>query len=356
MAIPASGYDSATISNPDSALTDFTLMIDLSTMSADWWSAVDTADGTKGRASKSDGTTELAVDWIDFDDGGETGWLRVKYSGSLASSGTQIVRVYPPMAANDSVAANATYGSDNAYDSNWKAYYPFGSGNDRTANGYDLTSVGSPPSGILKGLQSTDYDGSSQHAYNAVLDFEGWAELSIFSWVDFDVSVATNTVCGQWGGTTGAQTALLTIQSSNVVLAGIRAASNGFPTSTGTISDNTEAFVGVTHTTGAQKTYINGGADGSASATGNISASAGYNFGIGAEAVEGSPSNRFNGELNNISVHDILRSIDWITEEYDQTNDNAIFWGTWTWTAVVGGVNRIPIIDHHNRMMAIMGS
>ena len=64
MAIPSSGYGIATISNPDSALTDFTLMIDLSRMSASWWADAEDTDATRGRASKNDGTTELATDWI----------------------------------------------------------------------------------------------------------------------------------------------------------------------------------------------------------------------------------------------------------------------------------------------------
>ena len=103
MALPATGYGTATISNPDGALTDFTLMIDLSRMHASWWAAVDTADGTKGRAAKSD-DTELATDWIDFNDSLETGWLRVKYTGTLSASGTQTIKIFPPVAANSSTA------------------------------------------------------------------------------------------------------------------------------------------------------------------------------------------------------------------------------------------------------------
>src|SRR6056297_96504 len=93
-------YATATVTNPSSALTDFTLIIDLSTLPQDWWDAVTSSDGTKGRASKGDGTTELACDWIDFDDTAETGLLRVLWSGTLASTGTQEVRIYPPLSGN----------------------------------------------------------------------------------------------------------------------------------------------------------------------------------------------------------------------------------------------------------------
>lgn len=86
--IPASNYATATITNPSSSLTDFSLMVDLSRMPANWWSAVNTSDGTKGRAAKNDGT-ELATDWINFNNIAHTGWLRVKWAGTLANSGSQ---------------------------------------------------------------------------------------------------------------------------------------------------------------------------------------------------------------------------------------------------------------------------
>ena len=75
MTLPATMYSKNTIPNPTSALTNFSVMIDLANMGADWWTANGTeADGTKGRAAKDDGT-ELATDWIDFDHAAETGWV-----------------------------------------------------------------------------------------------------------------------------------------------------------------------------------------------------------------------------------------------------------------------------------------
>src|SRR6056297_1214654 len=127
----------ATVTNPTSALTDFTLIVDLSTMPASWWSAVSTSDGTRGRVYKGDGTTRLACDWIDFDDTAETGLLRVLWSGTLASTGTQELWIEPPVSGNDAVAADNTYGSDNAYDDDWEGYWPDGGGSDRTENNND---------------------------------------------------------------------------------------------------------------------------------------------------------------------------------------------------------------------------
>lgn len=142
MAVPASGYDIATITNPGSALTDFTLMIDLSRMTTDFKTNWNSSDGGRGRASKNDGTTELACDFIDIDHTAKTGWLRVKWSGTLASTGTQKIRIFPPNTANTLYASADTYGSDNAYDAGWEGYYPvFGDTGtiltDRTSHGED---------------------------------------------------------------------------------------------------------------------------------------------------------------------------------------------------------------------------
>ena len=142
MAVPTTGYASATIQNPDSALTDFTLIIDLAEIisdEADFGTAFNTDDQGRGRAYKSDGTTELACDWIDLDNSNSTGLLRVKFSGSLASTGTQTIRIYPPNTGNSQYAADDTYGSDNAYDDSWESYLPTQSDFlDRTSNGNDL--------------------------------------------------------------------------------------------------------------------------------------------------------------------------------------------------------------------------
>src|SRR5690606_5987295 len=124
MALPDTGYALLEVSNPSSALTDFSLLVDLSLLPQGWWDAVDTSDPTKGRAAKDAGEVELPCDWIAFDADTQTGWLRVLWTGTLASTGEQLLRVYPPVEANASVAAGETYGQYAAYDEDWAAYWP----------------------------------------------------------------------------------------------------------------------------------------------------------------------------------------------------------------------------------------
>lgn len=141
MPLPATIYDSATFVPPTADLTDFTLLVDLSRMSAAWWAAVDTSDATRGRAAKSNGT-ELAVDWLSFN-GVDAGWARIKWSGTLNTSGPHTLRIYPPLAANAAVAAGDTYGQYAAYDASWEGYWPLiEDANDRTVNARHGTAPG----------------------------------------------------------------------------------------------------------------------------------------------------------------------------------------------------------------------
>jgi hypothetical protein len=102
MSIPNTAYAEATVTNPSSNLTDFTLAIDLSLLPSEWWALVNTTDGTRGRVCKGDGVTELPGDWIDFNSSNQTGVLRTKWSGTLSSSGIQTLRIYPPNTGNTS--------------------------------------------------------------------------------------------------------------------------------------------------------------------------------------------------------------------------------------------------------------
>ena len=342
MALPSSTYDTATLVNPTSSLTDFTLIVDLSRMSAAWWAAVDTSDGTKGRAAKDSGPTELACDWIDFDDANETGLLRVKWSGTLASSGTQTLRVYPPMAANASVAASDTYGSDNAYDADWLGYWPLHDANDRTANGNHLTANGGVTAGGATGKigRATDFDGSDDYFSRTNLTVALGQSFSLWheQWQagsPFHNSVTANVTCvglrtpaiGRWD---------CTWEISNV---GYPRYKTGGPTG--------DAHVFATASTGGVTTlHING----------NIESTAASGFGQSGTSGEmniGSTSNgKWLGWINEVQYHDVERTSEWAAYEYDQTNDQATFWGTWTNTPVAGGIS-IPVVMHHRRMMGV---
>lgn len=347
MAIPATGYDSATITNPDGALTDFSLMIDLSRMSASWWSANDTATGAKGRACKSDGSTELSCDWIDFDNGAETGWLRVKYSGTLASSGTQIIRIFPPLAAQSTYSASDTYGSDNAYASHWVAYYPLEedpSGSppqmlDRTSNSNNGTTQGTMVSGdsvstqVGNGLELT----TSQYVEvtsSSSMDFSGTGMYSLSIWVDMDAS-QSNYAGIIAKGDAGTDFSMQRDGSGT----GMRVYNGGnFTTHAGifgTLSGGGSKLLTMTwkYSTNDQIVYLDGSSSSSLSEGAEPTYNAGYPLKLGSERG----TTGIVGSIDEAQVHDIDLSPNWIAEEYAQTNNNATFWGSWAWTGGGGG-------------------
>ena len=348
-------HDLATIDNPSSALTDFTLIVDLSNMSASWWSANDTAVGAKGRVFKADGTTELASDWIDFDNGGETGFLRVKWSGTLASSGTQELWIEPPLAANSTYGAADTYGSDNAYDASWEGYYPvFGDSSttltDRTVNGEDGTlQTGVTFSGDKlvhaasnEGVHLMDSDPLSGAAAFTIFIEANFTNVDadrplfytgahsgtgpIVFWGD---AAATDWIAGlitASGGTTNTQ-------NSNHV---ISAATDYHYVLKWAGADNMRLYVAGVEDTGS------GFPD--ASATGTLAAAPSGTYQIGADQGH---TRQMVGTIWNVQVHSAARHDDWISEEYSQTNDNANFYTTWTWVPAAGGSPVASILQQH---------
>ncbi|PKL40760.1 MAG: hypothetical protein CVV44_03900 [Spirochaetae bacterium HGW-Spirochaetae-1] len=317
MALPATGYDLGTISNPSSALTDFTFIVDLSRMSSSWWADVDSSDGTRGRAAMGDGT-ELACDWIDFDNSGETGLLRVKWSGTLASSGTQQVRIYPPNTRNAAVSDSDTYGSDNAYDSYHGWYFPTPLDADRiagvTATGYNTPSE---VSGLIG--SAVDFDDASSEYIDTDSDFSVSGDWTASVLVHIDDADAAHGIMGsgwRWFmGNDGYN--YLRIDGSFEYI-------------------NTGAIYGDWHTLSFSYTYLSGNLafylDGGLvddyARTSEMSLS-GEPLNMGRERNGG--TSYMDGRLQHVSIDTAVRSAAWHAHESDQLLDNATFWGTWAW-------------------------
>lgn len=326
----------ATVTNPSSALTDFTLIVDLSDMPANWWSAVDTSDGTRGRVYKGDGSTRLACDWIDFDNTAETGLLRVLWSGTLASTGTQELWIEPPVSGNATVAASDTYGSDNAYDASWDGYWPGGGGTDRTSNNNDGTSAGGVTAEDSVGVigSATSYDGTDDRTELPVGIFDSATDGTICAWFRTD-SASTDQMVYCGGHYTNRL--YLKLDGSGYLTASLgdnTAWTTGSPVSTASWyqaalywSPNSQSL-SIDAASPSNRSY--------SGSWGNNDADA-----IGAYEDRGSSNNQnFDGLLCEVHLHSTSRGADWISHEYDQTNDNSTFWGTWSWEAAGGGTTQ----------------
>ncbi len=348
MTLPTTGYGTANVTNPSSALTDFTLMIDLSRMHSDWWAAVDTSDGTKGRAAIDSSAVELATDWIDFNSGAETGWLRVKWTGTLASSGTQTLRIYPPNTANTSNAASDTYGRNNAYDSYFEGYWPLQSDfNDRTSHARHLTATGSPTAGDGATAQfgaSTDFDGS-QYLKKSSLTGVSLEPMTLSAWAKCDPpsDYVANIILSVGNGSSYVEQNLLRVELGTGAYRTRAAAPNGggdVNTNASMLNSSTawEMSTGV-YDNDTRNVYVNGTA-GTANTT-STSATTPDQVVIGARSRTG--VNTLTGQIQDAQIHSTVRGTAWIAEEYAQTNSQASFWGTWGWTA--GGTDYTLTVD-----------
>ena len=346
------GFTSATWTNPLSALLDFSGMvnINLATQGSDFWDDVNTTDGRRGRAFKDDGITELATDWIDFNSTAKTGWLRVKWSGTLTSSGTQIIRIFSPNTRNTAYAKSDTYGSDNAYASHWKLYLPMeedGASSDffdRTANGNDgiNTNVLQNTSGKVGNACDYNLTGRTNAGSDSTLD--DLSEFTYLAWGEYgsSASATKSRIIDKGDGNdtgTGPLFRVDYISPEVVRLYGEvdYSTTNAVVYSTTNIWNATPTWkhLALTFLSDDLEIYLNGSNDTNSNTAGIGSqiTDASRNLNIGNSAFD---TRDWPESLDDVQVHSVALSADWISEEYSQTNDNATFWGTWNWTAGAG--------------------
>jgi hypothetical protein len=336
MTIPAnSTYDEATVLNPSSAVTDFSLLVDLSRMSAAWWSAAENTNKRRMRFAKGDGT-EIAGHVIEYDHASRTGWARVKWSGTLAASGTQTLRVYPPVSTNDIYTDGNDYGKDNAYDASWLWYTPGDEMENVLEPTQSLTAATnwtSNTSTFGKSTGSVQYDGvgsradcyaSYTHGSDLVSDYPVY--LSMWMWSDdltdrsglqypALIGASYDTSRPYWTVTTSS--ADMRVLMDRVVAPNVR--------HSGTVGmvDDTWYMMGGRFTGSEVQSIHNG-------ARIDTPTSHSESFDAGLDSVTIHP--RYTCPLGyscEVQVHTEDRSEAWTTEEFDQVDDQAAFWGTW---------------------------
>lgn len=334
MALPSSGYALATPQNPSTSLTDFSFIIDLSLLPQSWWNDVNTTDPTRGRAAKNDGSTELAVDWITFDNVAKTGLARILFTGSKSSTIAEPIRIYPPNTRNTAYAATDTYGQYNAYDSGWLAYYPLeedptgGSIYDRTTNQNTLTISGTVDSG-----DSITGQIGQALAFDGVFEASATITTGI---TDFPITIISNMNSGS------VESCIIGIGNSldNSDMLVLRKGSGyarlvnyvgSFQTviqSDSVLTDNVWGFVsGVYDETAGYRLNVNGVEKTSSAVFGFPSSITSISLG----KYAGTNTVRRVGSLDDVSFHSVNRHTDYLNYEYSQTSDNSTFWGTPTW-------------------------
>lgn len=341
-----SGYDEQSVTNPGSALTDFTLLINVANLSSSFKSTVQ-SDGADIRLTKGDGTTELPYDLIDwaYNAGSPTGWIRVKWSGTLATSGTQNVRVYAGYTGGTAVAydASETYGRNNAYDSSWEAYWPLHDLNDRTSNGHNLSAINTPTSGATGQVGDCyEFDQSVPEYLSLSSAIISSPPLTIMGWGRTNLGATGNNALASLGlvSTTGGHNYLImmnTAGSPAYAFTQNGGSSEGAASTANTSDETWHHVAGVWSGSASRSVFLDGGNKGSN--TNSITNPETLDRTQIANSAQGSGvpvSRNFDGRIDDVQFHSAARPDDWIAHEYDQSNDNATFWGTWAWTSTGG--------------------
>lgn len=325
MALPSGNYDTATITNPSSAITDFVLLIDLSRLTDTFKSDWNTSSQGYGRAAKADGT-ELACDWINLDHTAKTGYLRVKWTGTLASTGLQRLRIYPPNTGNTQYAVGDTYGQYATYTGSI-AEWPFLTGTTERAKGtYDDLTVSEA---VLQANGGYIFDGANDYL------IEGANRIAPTQYQSgFTVSFLMN-ADGYGGGNYGR---VLSKRNGGVSTSGfaiymnqptsaIRLGVNGGAEIDKSITIGSLVHIVFTVSSDALVTgYQNGvaGTPGSTNALSGITTNNAMYFGNTSDLIRG-----FDGLIKYIRILYGDKSSAWVTEEYTQLLDQSTFWGSW---------------------------
>lgn len=332
MSLPTAGESSvATFQAPGADVLSFSPIIDLSRLDATTKADINTADRMRFRVARNDTKTEQFFDPLDFNGSGDPGWMRFFYGDALAldpASAREIV-IYAANTRNTAYADSFAY---NAYDSAWLSYHPLQADfNDRTVNDYDGTSTTPPTAGDIAGHfgQGTNFNGRDNYLEimsTAEDPLSGSDEIMISAWCKPTSLTADQRVVTRWSATT--QYMLWMDTGGSDGWAGILSLSGGIiraGEAESTATTNWQNVVMTYNSSDLLRMYTNASPGATASANGTLNANADTATYIGRLTAT-----YYAGGLQDVQIHSLQRSASFISEEYDQTNDNSTFWGTWT--------------------------
>jgi len=156
----------------DASLSNFPVYVNLADLGADFFTNVADVNGGDIRVTAADGVTELPRQIVAINTGGETGELHFKGT-SLSDTQDTDFYIYYGNAGASEPAANATYGSENVWDSDYTAILHLGEG-DSTAADFFKDSTSNANHGTLTDANSNSAAATGQ--VDGALDFNGDAD------------------------------------------------------------------------------------------------------------------------------------------------------------------------------------
>lgn len=191
-----------------SQITDFPVYVSLGDLPSGFWSNAQ-SDGDDIRVVESDEVTETPFQLVTFETASSSGELHF-LADSLATTSTSTFYIYYGNSGASGYASTSAYGSQNVWNSNYRAVYHLSETGTTTARGFqDSTDYDNAGTGVSLGSSNTvagkvgrsiDFDGSADYisfANESNFDFERTNNFSGSVWVSIDSTAAANVVVGK---------------------------------------------------------------------------------------------------------------------------------------------------------------
>jgi hypothetical protein len=318
-----------TIPQTTSVLTDFPVYVDLSDLSATFWSAIESAavstvqgDSIGGdiRVTQSDGETEVPFEPVKVNGTTDSGELHFK--ATTSNVGTTTYYIYGGNSAATAYATNATNGAEAVW-SNGFTFVDHGDGSDSTGNGNTATGVSvtlANTSGLIG--EATALDGTADYiSYGDKFDAVSSASFTFSMLHKRDTAATFMPIFGK--GESSASLQVFRYNNNNILSALFYSSDNLSAYNSTAQYANTSNYhvVTLTHTWGSgadTEFYYDGVNDGTAS----------YVVGTGADVpgnstqpftVGSTPNIQvpqwFDGIVDETRLSSVIRSADWISNQ-----------------------------------------
>jgi hypothetical protein len=321
--------------NPPGSLDDFTLFLDMALLPDRLWGLF-LSDGGNLIARKED-ETRLPLDLILFDKDAKTGFLAFKYLGTKTTS-PQAIRIDADPDQLVLPAADSEFGQYNAYDANWRAFYPNAGFNDRTqflnhltmTNQVDATCLAAGPMGN-EGIRYAFIDATNNYgratasvpgtypmtlviaallAVNDALPCFGLRDQSAPDSTNAEITANRNASVHRTDAGNTSDTALASEAQSDTL-------------ATATVWRH---IAGVFASSTSRTAYLAGGNDGNDPTEILIGSGVLDEIVVGKGSRSGITSNSTPNTLSIAQVHDVARTADWVAYQAAML-DQATFWG-----------------------------
>jgi hypothetical protein len=301
----------------NSALIDFPVYVDMSTLGSDFFSDIQ-SDGDDIRITTSDGVTELPFDLVVIGTSTETGELHFK-ADVISPTSTTKFYIYFGNATATAYTASDTYGR-NAVWTNYEAVYHLEDLADSTGNGNTLNAVGSPTSLASKLGKGYSYPGSLSVYHKTsghVIDMNSSLDGRVSAWVK-----PSNTNRGDFAGQWPAYMLKWSLSghASKFRMQAVYP-TNSFAQSPSTYSTGVWRYIvgDLDFSTTETTLYVNGALTATSTGAGSIVIN-NQPFSIGAEFGNFS-YNAFSGVVDEVRISTAILSSDWEASEYTNQSD-----------------------------------